>query len=992
MLSKSADFLLLPLIDRFEAAWQKGEPLAVWEFLSSLDTSEEESNGVNRAVLARELVKIDLEYRWRLSPQSEGRSEPADALRCLTLENYAAECPELGSSAELPSDLIAEEYRVRQLWGDHPARDVFLAQFPGRADGLIGLLTEIDAELASLRQPDTEEPNAEHLTLASPVVPATASVAEVPFPIREIKGYELIDELGRGGMGVVYRARQVGLGRFVALKVLQSGSLAGKDERARFHREAHAVARLQHPNIVQIFATGEYNGQPFLVMELVEGGTLAKRIAGNPLPARAAAHLVERLVRAVDYAHQHGIVHRDLKPSNVLVGQDDEPKIADFGLAKCLELAAHEAGPTLEEYRTQTGAILGTPPYLAPEQVGGAKHEVGPASDIYALGTILYEATTGQPPFKAATIVETLELIRSTEPITPRRLQPLLPRDLETIVLKAMAKEPAGRYMSAQAMAEDLHLFLAGRTILARRSTTGEQLWRWCKRNPVIAGLNALAATLAIVIAIVSTAAAYRNGRLAEQLKDQRDETARNLVQAKKAQAETGEALAEAEAVNAFLTEDLLGQADPDANARDKKVTVEELLREAAGQIEGNVKFAGRPEVEATLRLTLGKTFFKLSDLAEGEKHLRRAVDLRRQSLGPDDPRTLAAQEALADFLNRGPARPAEAVPLALQTWQGRTRILGPEHRDTLDSLNTYAGCLQTAGQGEQAIPLLRECLAARLRTLGPRHEDTLVSMNNLAVVLMRYGDYSEAIPLLREAVEARRPAGPETKLALSASNLGLCLITVGQLDEADRLLRESLKRADERLEDHQETDRLRWFQIRVWLEQGQVDRAVALGRQAIDLRRRIYPAGHWMIAPALMDLGRGLVLQNRFDEAEVKLCESLSIFARTQSFFPHYPAWSECWYGASLVGQRRYAEAKPHLLAAEKGLREARTTPRGHYRQAVEQLVKLYEAWCKPDEATRWRTTLTALNDAQGPPESHGGNTRGSGREKFEVPPIAPR
>jgi hypothetical protein len=214
-------------------------------------------------------------------------------------------------------------------------------------------------------------------------------------------------------------------------------------------------------------------------------------------------------------------------------------------------------------------------------------------------------------------------------------------------------------------------------------------------------------------------------------------------------------AASEAEAVNAFLTEDLLGQADPDANARDKKVTVEELLRKAVGKIDGNPKFADRPEVEATLRLTLGKTLFKLSDhLPEAEKHLRRAKDLRRKMLGADDPRTLDAQEELVEFLLHGSARYAEALTLAWQTWERRARVLGPEHRDTLEVLNSYTMCLDRMGRGEEAIRLLRRCLATRRLTLGASHRYTVISVNDLAVCLWKRGEYVDAVPLFREAVE----------------------------------------------------------------------------------------------------------------------------------------------------------------------------------------------------------------------------------------------
>jgi tetratricopeptide (TPR) repeat protein len=246
----------------------------------------------------------------------------------------------------------------------------------------------------------------------------------------------------------------------------------------------------------------------------------------------------------------------------------------------------------------------------------------------------------------------------------------------------------------------------------------------------------------------------------------------------------------------------------------------------------------------------------------------------------------------------------------------------------------------------------------------------------------MRHGQLAEAIPLLREAIELFRAARPETEFAIQCANLGNCLDMVGQLEEADRLLRESLERATERLRpDHQDTDWLRWFQARVWIDQGEVERAVALGREALVLRKRIYPVGHHMIAAALMDLGRGFVLLGEFAEAEAVLAESLSSFAKSSPFLPHYRAWAECWYGASLAGRRRYAAAEPHLLAAEKGLREARTTPPRHYRQAVEQLIKLYESSGRSEQATRWRKELTASGDSQGPSSSKEGGANSSER-----------
>jgi tetratricopeptide (TPR) repeat protein len=553
-------------------------------------------------------------------------------------------------------------------------------------------------------------------------------------------------------------------------------------------------------------------------------------------------------------------------------------------------------------------------------------------------------------------------------PARPRDGVPGTPRALEAVCLKALAKKPAERYVSAADLADEVRRFLADEPVRAYREPTAARAGRWMRRHrTLVSGAAILLVTVLAATAIGLILLSRKNSEIAAQ---------RNAALT---------AASEAEAVNAFLTEDLLGEADPDANARDKKDTVEELLRKAAGKIDGNPKFAGLPEVEATLRLTLGKTLFKLSDLPEAEKHLRRAMELRRQALGADDPRTLDAQHELSDFLHRGPLRKLEAVALALQSWKGRARVLGPEHRDTLAALGTYAQCLDNLGQSDEAIRLMREFLAAHRRTLGASDRNTVISINNLAVCHWRRGEYSDAIPLLSEAVELHKRAGRETEVATTSANLGGCLDLIGDFEEADRLLRESLERATKGLgPNHQETDRLRWMHIRVWLDQGYSAQAVALGLDALGVRRGIYPdpAGHHMIAAALMDLGRGLVLLNRFVEAEAALFECVSIFAKSpNALSPHYPASSECWYGASLAGQRRYAEAAPHLLSAEKELRAARTIPRRQYRQAVEQIVKLYESWGKPEEAARWRTKVLALSDSQEQSEREGGNTSASGR-----------
>jgi tetratricopeptide (TPR) repeat protein len=327
--------------------------------------------------------------------------------------------------------------------------------------------------------------------------------------------YEILAELGRGGMGIVYKARQQGLGRLVALKMLRVGAHAGPELRARFHLEAESLASLQHPNIVQVYEAGEHDGCPFLVLEYVEGGSLDRHLAAPPPEPRAAAALVETLARAMHAAHQRGIVHRDLKPANILLSGEwrvasgeqkadsslatrhsplATPKITDFGLAKRL---AEDQG------RTSTGAILGTPSYMAPEQAAGGGRPVGPSADVYALGAILYELLAGRPPFQAETALATLKRVESEEPPAPSRLGRKPPRDLETICLRCLEKEPARRYATALDLADDLRRFLAGEPITARPAGPGERTWKWAKRRPALAALIGVSALAALALAVV---------------------------------------------------------------------------------------------------------------------------------------------------------------------------------------------------------------------------------------------------------------------------------------------------------------------------------------------------------------------------------------------------------------------------------------------------------------------------------------------------------
>jgi hypothetical protein len=325
---------------------------------------------------------------------------------------------------------------------------------------------------------------------------ATSPAQQVPLP----PGYENLGCLGKGGMGVVYKARQVGLNRIVALKMILSGAHAGESDRARFRKEAEAIARMRHDNIVQVFEVGEFEGRPFFSLEFCEGGGLDRLLRDGPTSPTAAAELVQQLARGMHHAHQAGIVHRDLKPANILFQKDEErsalvPKITDFGLAKRLGDMA----------QTRSGDVMGTPNYMAPEQASGRTKDVGPEADVYALGAILYECLTGRPPFQGESVIEVLKQVVEVEPIPPRRRRTDTPRDLEAICLMCLSKDPKDRYPSAEALAEDLGRFLRDEPVRAGREPLGARVWRGLRRRRralAVAGLALLGivATVALTI------------------------------------------------------------------------------------------------------------------------------------------------------------------------------------------------------------------------------------------------------------------------------------------------------------------------------------------------------------------------------------------------------------------------------------------------------------------------------------------------------------
>jgi serine/threonine-protein kinase len=707
------------LCDRFEEALRAGKAGDWRDWLPP-------AGPARRRALA-ELARLDLEHRLRAG-------EPVRA------EAYLARCPELKQDAEAVLALITREYEVRRL----RQPELTLADYDRRFPDLTRHLRPFERPGAQGQAP-----------------PATLPLAAgegAPPDLPTVTGYEILSELGRGAFGVVYKARQGPLRRVVALKMLKAGAGAFPEERVRLQTEAQALARLQHPHIVQVYEVGEHDGRLYLALEYAAHGSLAERLGGVPLPPPAAARLAEALARAVQAAHAAGIVHRDLKPGNILLAGAGEPsagpadgapgaadplagcvpKVADFGLAKLLV----GGDGTL----TRTGAVLGTPCYMAPEQAGGGVKAVGPAADVYALGAILYECLTGRPPFQGATVYDTLEQVRQREPVAPRALQPKVPRDLETVCLKCLHKEPQRRYAGAQDLADDLRRFLDGRPVRARPVGPAERLARWVRRRPARAGVLAL--SLLLVGAGTGGLLTYQQWQI-EQAR--RGAEQRQAVEAALAKADGLREQARWREAQAVLDQarQLLGGAGPGD------------LRQRLGAAEAQLALVSRLDTIRQHRATWVEGHF-LDDPTTTAREC--AAAFREAGLGEvgDDEETVAARV-------RASGVPGPLVA-ALDDWAfvaaepaSRAWLLGVARRADPDPWRDRFRDPAVWGDRQALRALADEALrdgGAKLDELSPQ---VLAALG-----LLLYHKGADAVPLLR-AAQHRYPSDFWLNLALGA-------------------------------------------------------------------------------------------------------------------------------------------------------------------------------------------------------------------------------
>jgi serine/threonine-protein kinase len=738
------------------------------------------------------------------------------------------------------------------------------------------------------------------------------------FP--QIDGYHIESVLGQGGIGVVFKARHLKLNRHVALKMLLTGMYASPVERARFQREALAVAALAHPNIVQVHDTGEAAGRNYFTMEVIEGGTLAQKLAGQVQPARAAARLGAILAQALQFAHQGGFIHRDLKPSNILLTRDGIPKITDFGLVRSID-----AGPEF----TLSGMRVGTPAYMAPEQAAGKASGIGPAVDIYSLGAILFEMLTGSPPFRGESVAEIVQKVIHEDPIAPSRSNPKVPRDLETICLKCLHKQPERRYVSAGALAEDLQRFDRGEAIGARPEGPIERLTRRMRRRPIV--MVSLTASALLLVTVIVGGFWIRGERAANEL------STRQLNQVNQVRRDLA-FQASLDVIRLNRTANADGSSDTLANTRINKAQAdrdyETAFREAglANVLEDPEKVAARLKA-SNIRDSLAAALDDWAGCVDGESNRPRQDWLVQvaQRLDPDstglrhrlyDPAVWKNKDALTELAGR--ALPGKTSVQALLVLSERLREVGADAGSFLTRVqqqhpgdfwaNFLLGEVLSRSKPQEAIRYYQAALAIR--------PGAAVVHNNLGRALAYEERMDEAIPLFQSAIAldptlshaysnlglALRAKGRKEEAleqfqlavrfgpqhAAAHSNLGIGLIGAKRLKEAREHFREALRLDNHSAGAHSGIGYL------LMLDK-LVDEAIEHFREVVRLRPD-FPLD-------LVVLGEALNTKNQIDEAG-------SLFRRALELDPGC-VQAHCGYGYYLLRHDRLAEAIDHCEQA---------------------------------------------------------------------------
>jgi serine/threonine protein kinase/Flp pilus assembly protein TadD len=729
--------------------------------------------------------------------------------------------------------------------------------------------------------------------------------AAAPLP-RRIGPYRVARLLGEGGMGSVYLAEQESPRRDVALKVIRAG-VASRAALQRFAQEAAILARLQHPGIAQIYEAGTAapdapggggRPRPFFAMELVHGTSLLEYARARSLPTRARLELLIRICEAVQHAHQKGVIHRDLKPGNILVTDAGQPKILDFGVARVTD-----ADVQMTTLHTGVGQLVGTLPYMSPEQASADPLAIDTRADVYALGVIAFELLAGRLPYalERRAVPEALRVIREDEPTRLGAVDRAFRGDLETIVGKALEKDRARRYQTVTDLAADIRRTLDDEPIVARPPSAAYQLRKFAKRHRLLVG-SAAAIVTALVTAVVVISLALSRTIGAERAATQRlDESLRQTEMAA--------------AVNDFL-EEMLASVDP-ARAQGPDVRVRDVLEWAAARVEaGDVR--AEAEVRAALRLTIGWTYRALGLLNEAEPHLREAVAIRRSIPRTDESAQLALAEALDSHAEalRDLNRIAEAEPLSREGLEIRQRVLARDHLDVANSMNNLGLILKDRGDYDGAEAMYRTALDMKRRVLAPGDPELGSTLMNLGLLrFYAHSDFAGAEALITEALDIeQRALGPDHPyIAHCLAALGSIRSAQGDLDGAAALLREALDMR-RRVYDGDHVDiGVNLNDLGLALKRkGNLDEAEPFYRESLAMRRRLFGDEHASVAASLQNLGMLLRDRGDYDGAEEMLVEALRVRRAVQGDRHVDVALALIGIGTLHLARGKYEEAEP--------------------------------------------------------------------------------
>jgi tetratricopeptide (TPR) repeat protein len=818
---------------------------------------------------------------------------------------------------------------------------------------------------------------------------AAASIEQAFVLPSRIGHYRIIRLLGEGGMGAVYEAEQDQPRRNIALKVIKS-AWASPQLLRRFELESQALGRLHHPGIAQIYEAGTadtpFGPEPYFAMEIIHGQPLIEYANASELNTRQRLALMLEICDAVQHAHQRGIIHRDLKPGNILVDESGQPKILDFGLARAMDSDTEQM-----TRQTDIGQLLGTLPYMSPEQVEADPMAIDTRSDVYALGVILYELLTNKRPYELSDhLHEAVRTIQQVDPAPLSSVNRAYRGDIETIVGKALEKDKARRYGSAAEFADDIRRYLADRPITAKPASTAYQLRKFARRHKVlVVGVPAL--FLVLLVGVVASTW--------------------EAVRARRAEARMQTEAAIAKAVNQFLQDDLLSQASPESQsgvetAPDPEVKARTLLDRAAARV-GN-RFASQPLVESEIQETIGNAYSGLGLYAESEAHLRKAYELSSKYRGADDPKTLDIL-LLVSTVASNQDKDSEAAAMAKTVFDAENRTLGPEDPRTIIAMQNLGSLYLGTRQYDEAEPLLKKALENQVRRQGYDNIDTLNTSDSLAELYIEQFRYAEARPYLARGLDSyRRVYGPEHPFTQREMfGLGKVLLGEGNYAEAEKVLAK-VYAVDQRVKGAQHPDTLRVGSVlgSAYSEQGKYAQAIPLLENTVrDFRRsmgvgpgaaetlktesrlgwafdskgdlpraeQIWQSarqgyielgknGEALAVDTTELLGQNLIRQGKFSQAEPLLRQALAYRERGDRDDWHWFR-VQAFLGAALAGLRQYSQAEPLLLEGYAGMKQRTSRMPAEQRKwsrfSAEQIVNLYSQWSKPEKAAMWRATL---------------------------------